>query len=91
MREGLLHALRTPQVIKERGHIDMLPSLESLCSFWHKAKEKTSCYPGPLSFATLKAGASDPLLAAFECSLTGIPLKGGFAPRRWKQMIDVMI
>jgi hypothetical protein len=78
-------------VIKERGHIDMLPSLESYCRFWRKAKEKTSCYPGPLSFATLKAGASDPLLAAFECSLTGIPLKGGFAPRRWKQMLDVMI
>ena len=51
--KDFLHALRTPQVIKERGHIDMLPSLESYCSFWHKAKEKTSCYPGPLSFATL--------------------------------------
>jgi hypothetical protein len=80
--QDFLTALKTPQAILQAGPTNMLPSVETYCQFWHKSKENTSCHPGPLSFATLKAGATDALLAEFECSLTRIPLKGGFSPER---------
>jgi hypothetical protein len=60
-------------------------------SFWKKAKQDTSCYPGALSFASLKAGASDDLIAAFECAMTRISLQSGSLPKWWRQMVDVMI
>jgi len=33
-------------------------TLEGYRAYWKKAKENISCSPGPLSFATMKAGAS---------------------------------
>jgi len=66
-------------------------TLESYVSYWKKAREDTSCYPSALSFSTMKAGASDPLIAALDCSMTRMPLTYGFAPKRWKYCLDVML
>jgi hypothetical protein len=49
-------------------------TLESYISFWKKAKEETACYPSALSFATMKAGASDYDIASVDCALTRTPL-----------------
>jgi hypothetical protein len=64
---------------------------DSYRKFWKRAKQDTSCYPGALSFASLKAGATDNLIAEFECALTRIPIHSRYSPKRWRQMIDVMI
>jgi hypothetical protein len=39
----------------------------------------------------MKAGALDPQIASLDCKMTRIPLAIGFAPKRWKQCLDVMI
>jgi hypothetical protein len=44
--------------------------LESYRTFWKKAKEKTSCFPGDLSFPTLKAGEQNDINTDFECIMT---------------------
>jgi len=80
-----------PQSVRDLGPLKMELSLESYVSFWKKAREDTSCYPSALSFATMKAGASDPDIAALDCTMTRLPLKYGFAPQRWKYCLDVMI
>jgi hypothetical protein len=59
--------------------------------YWEKAREQTSCYPGELSFSTLKAGAQDEVISEFECILTRIPLFSGYTPQRWKKCVDIMI
>ncbi len=80
-----------PERVKELGPLKMDMTLESYTAFWKKAKENTSCYPSALSFSTMKAGATDPDIAALECSLTRIPLRYGFSPQRWKFCLDVML
>jgi len=80
-----------PEAVRALGPLKMEMSLESYRNFWKKAKEDTSCYPSAMSFSTMKAGASDPDIAATDCSLTRIPLTVGFAPRRWKFCLDVML
>ncbi len=80
-----------PEAVRALGPLKMEMSLESYRNFWKKAKEDTSCYPSAMSFSTMKAGASDPDIAATDCSLTRIPLTVGFAPQRWKFCLDVML
>ena len=60
-------------------------TLQQYKTFWKKAKENTSCYPDELSFATMKAGTTDDLIAEVEWLLAHIPLLGGFSPARWKK------
>jgi hypothetical protein len=50
-----------------------------------------TCYPGALSFATLKAGSYDDIITHFECAMTCIPIKSGYSPKRCRHMLDVMI
>lgn len=59
--------------------------------FWRKAKERTSCYPGELSFSTLKASAQDDALCEWECIMMRLPLFSGYTPMRWKKVLDIMI
>jgi hypothetical protein len=66
-------------------------SLDSYRRFWKKAREETACFPGPLSFSTMKAGAFNKQIAEMDWVLTRIPLEVGFAPKRWKQCVDVML
>jgi hypothetical protein len=66
-------------------------SVKEHISFWKRAKETTSCYPCELSFATMKAGASDSTIATVDCLAANIPLKGGFSPDSWQHATDVMI
>jgi hypothetical protein len=80
-----------PQVVRDLGSLKMEMSLESYISFWKKTREDTSCYHSSLSFSTMKAGATDPDIAALDCTMTRLPLKYGFAPQRWKHCLDVMI
>ena len=65
--------------------------LDSYRCYWRKARERTSCLPGALSFATLKAGSQDDTIAEFECVITRIPIFKGYTPHRWKKCMDVMI
>jgi hypothetical protein len=53
-------------------------SLDDHIKFWKGAKENTSCFPCALSFATMKAGATDATIAELDCLATQIPLQGGF-------------
>jgi len=39
----------------------------------------------------MKAGASDPDIALLDCTLTKLNLQLGFAPKRWKHCLDVML
>jgi hypothetical protein len=86
-----LQALSMPETVKRLGSSSMNLSTEQYVTFWKKAKESTSAYPDALSFSTMKAGAFSHLISQIECMLTRIPLKGGYAPRRWKHCLDVMI
>jgi hypothetical protein len=69
----------------------MILSLPEYRSFWHKAKEMTSCYPNKLSFSTMKARARSDMIAEIECTLANILIKAGCSPKRWKNCLDVMI
>ncbi len=80
-----------PDQIQQLGVQSFEIPLETYKAFWKKSKEKTSCYPDNLSFATMKAGASSEIVAQLDYMLANIPLKGGFAPTRWRHCIDVMI
>jgi hypothetical protein len=68
----------------------MMP-VEIYKSYWKKAKENMSCYPGDLSLATFKAGAQDDTIAQFTCIMTIIPLFSEYTPHRWKKVVDVRI
>jgi hypothetical protein len=80
-----------PQAVRELGPMKMELSLESYVTFWKKAREDTACYPSALSFSTMKAGSNDPTIAALDCTMTRLPLLYGFAPKRWKFCLDVML
>jgi hypothetical protein len=66
-------------------------SLSDHKKFWKGAKENTSCYPCALSFATMKAGAKDEVIAEMDFLAAQIPLQGGFSPDSWQRATDVMI
>ena len=56
-----------PQEVRNLGPLKMELPVTDYIAFWKKAKEDTSCYPSDLSFSTMKAGASDPDIAALDC------------------------
>jgi len=80
-----------PESVRELRATPMHMSLESYRRFWKKAREETACFPGPLSFSTMKAGAFNEQIAEMDWTLTRFPLEVGFAPKRWKQCVDVML
>jgi len=80
-----------PPAVRALGPLKMDLSLDSKISFWRKAREDTACFPSALCFSTMKAGAFDQAIAALECSMTRLPLNIGFAPKRWKYCLDVML
>jgi hypothetical protein len=85
----LLDALHTPASIKALGKAQFNLLTSTYQSYWRKAKENVSCFPGALSMATLKVAASDNDLASLEACLTRIPPVPGYSPCQWKQMVDV--
>jgi hypothetical protein len=88
----LLEELHMPDAIKTQCNLrDINLSMETYRSFWSKANTNTSCYPGALSFATLKAGSYDDIISHFECAMTRIPIKSGYSSKLWRWMLDVMI
>jgi hypothetical protein len=80
-----------PEAVRKLGPLQMTLSIEIYTAFWRKARENTAWYPSELSFSTMKAGASDLFIATLDCQMTRIPLTVGFAPKRWKHCLDVMI
>jgi hypothetical protein len=87
----LIQHLYTPTQIRDTPpHPTTIP-VSSYRKYWRKAREHTSCYPSEISFATLKAGAENDLIAEFECIMTRIPVQKGYSPRRWRKCVDVMI
>jgi hypothetical protein len=80
-----------PDRVHELRPKDMMIPLASFQQFWRKAKEKTSCYPSPMSFATMKAGATNDVISQLDCNMTNIPLSSCYSPLRWHKLMDVMI
>lgn len=62
----LLQELHFPPGILDMGRPSISLTTDSYRSFWKKANQYTSCYPGALSFASLKAGVTDDVIADFE-------------------------
>jgi hypothetical protein len=89
--KAFISELAMPDSVRSMGPQPMTVSLESYRQFWRKASENISCYPAALSFATMKASASDELISDLECGLINIAISCGYSPRRWKHFIDVMI
>jgi hypothetical protein len=88
---SLITELHMPDAVTAIGTTTMTIDLESYRYFWQEAYESISCYPAELSFATMKAGASDDIIAAMECNLINFAISRGYSPNRWKKFIDVMI
>lgn len=70
----LLDALHMPQSVRDLGKIPFTLPTAVYQKYWTRAKENISCFPGPLSMATLKAAASDNSLVALKACLTRTPL-----------------
>jgi hypothetical protein len=87
----VLNELKMPNKVRDLGPLSMLLSIEGYRAYWRKAKENISCAPGPLSFFTMKAGATSEMISKIDCLLTRIPLKSGYTPARWHSFVDVMI
>ena len=66
-------------------------TVDSHCSGWLKAKERTSAGKSGITFAHFKAGAKEPWLAEFESIMTSIPYETGLSPSRWQQGVNVML
>jgi hypothetical protein len=56
---------------------------------WSKAKERTSAGPSNIHFGHCKTMARDSLIATFEAAMASIPMKSGYAYKRWRKVIDV--
>jgi hypothetical protein len=52
-----------PHVENFLKELQMLQKSKTYTAYWKEAKEKTSCYPSALSFATMKAGTSSGLIS----------------------------
>ncbi len=89
--KAFIEELYMPQKVREMGKQTMAISLEEYKHFWKRANENISCYPAELSFATMKAGSYDDLIAEIECDLLNFVLASGYSPERWKKLFDVMI
>ena len=64
--KAVIDELAMSPAVRELGPQNMSISLESYRSFWKKANERISCYPAEMSFATMKAGATDDTIAELE-------------------------
>jgi hypothetical protein len=56
---------------------------------WSRAKERTSAGPSNIHFGHCKTMARDPIIANFEAAMASIPMKSGYAYKRWRKGIDV--
>ncbi len=87
----LLQQLQRPALVEQKGNHPTSMPLETYCNYWKKSKERKSCFPGALSFSTLKAGSRDETIATFKCIMTRIPIFRGYTPNHWKKCLDIMI
>jgi hypothetical protein len=58
---------------------------------WKKAKERTAVASDFLHFGHFKAGCTNDVMANFEATMANIPLLSGYAPRRWRNVVDCML
>jgi hypothetical protein len=89
--KAFIKELKMPQEFRDLGSQSFQLSLASYRAFWKKANERFFFYPGALSFATMKAGSMDDLIAELECNLINLAPSLGYSLDRWKQRLDVMI
>jgi hypothetical protein len=59
--------------------------------FWKCANDCIACYPDSLSLATMTSGSCNDYIAEVDCLLTCIQLSSGYAPKRWKKCVNIMI
>ncbi len=89
--KSMIKELEMPDKVRALGPNNMAMDVESYRQYWKKANENISCYPAEMSFATMKAGASDDMISGMECNLINCALLSGYSPDRWKKFLDVMI
>jgi hypothetical protein len=58
---------------------------------WKRMRPNTSCSPSGPSFVDYIAGSRDNHIAAFDTTMANIPYAGGYTPKAWTQMTDVLI
>jgi hypothetical protein len=68
---------------EEPIHVGM--PAEEYCQGWKRAMEKTSAGPSTLHFGHCKAGPLDPRIIDFEAAMASIPMKSGYAYKRWRK------
>jgi hypothetical protein len=56
---------------------------------WKQAREKTSAGLSTLTFGHCKAGALDPRIIEFKAAMASIPMRSGYAYKRWRKGTDV--
>jgi hypothetical protein len=72
---------------KEPIHVGM--PTEEYCQGWKRTKEKTSAGPLTLHLGHCNVAALDPRIIEFEAEMTSIPMKSGYAYKRWRKGTDV--
>ena len=56
---------------------------------WKKINERTAS--GDLHMGHFKAGCTHPQIGWFHFQMSGIPMKTGYSPKRWRRGTDVML
>jgi hypothetical protein len=86
----LLHELRRPEVIRQKGDIRTTITSEEHVLGWKRTKEKSAEPSGP-SMAAIKSASQDNILSGIDTFMRNIPYVKGFAPRSWKLNTDIEI
>jgi hypothetical protein len=76
------------------NHLPSLPTTimpDKFVSLYKTLDERTSSSPSGRHLGHYKAATQNELLSHLHSHLMSIPYKVGFAPDRWKQVIDVML
>jgi hypothetical protein len=58
---------------------------------WKRVNERTSAGPSGITIPHLKAHTTSSKLTTIDNTLANLPYKFGFAPKRWKKGLDVML
>jgi hypothetical protein len=64
---------------------------EEFISTYKKAFESTTSSPSGHHIGHYKAILKDPTLVTMHTDMMSLPFQAGFAPERWKRVVDIML
>jgi hypothetical protein len=64
---------------------------EDFVSTYKKAHESTTSSPSGRHIGHYKAILKDPTLVTMQADMMPLPFQVGFAPERWKRVVDIML